>query len=91
MTVYTKAYKSPAINEKEILRYAGISKANEETQSLLNECLKISKDAFSYKVCYAEFDINCQPDFIDLTFAASDSKDLRKILSDSIFFGFRFT
>ena len=35
MTVYTKSYAAPAVNEKEILRYAGVVTPTEEISKLL--------------------------------------------------------
>ena len=50
--VYVKTDWAPPVNEKEILRYAGCSYADESVLKRLHECLRDCKDAFSYRVCY---------------------------------------
>ena len=57
MTVFTKFYDSPEFNKGEILRYAGVKKADAETEKLLESCLDECQNGFSYKVCFAEADI----------------------------------
>ena len=85
-TVYTKTYSEPDYNIKEILRYAGVKESTKEIDSLLADALSEIKGKLSYKVCYAEMPIYLSEDQIDLTFAKTSSRDLRKNLQscDSI-------
>lgn len=79
-TVETKTYAAPEFNKKEILRYSGCKSENEEIHRLIGDCLDECEDKFIYKVCFREFDISSKEDFIDLSFAKTTSKDLRKNL-----------
>ncbi len=74
MVILKKTYDAPAFNEKEILRYAGCKTADESTMKLLSDCIEVSKNAFTYNVCYT-----CVP--IDFVFSKTDSKSLGKNLS----------
>lgn len=80
MIPYTKIYSPPEVNKKEILRYAGVSHPTEEIHSLMTDCLELSLDSLSYKVCYIELPIKHYPDKIDLGFATSTSHSLIKNL-----------
>ena len=80
MTVLTKTYSAPPINEQEILRYAGVSRVTEEINLLLHECIELCVDKLSYKVCYREFDISFEDKCVNLGFAKTQSKDIRKNL-----------
>lgn len=74
-TVYINSYKAPEIDKKEILRYAR-SGENEQTVSLLDECIKETRDILSYKVCFRRFKIKRDDGGLDLGFAVSDSHSL---------------
>ena len=76
LTVLTKTYPTPAFNEKEALRYAGCSKADERTQTLLNECLKEVEDKLCYKVCYCEFGLEIKDTVCDFGVLRLNSKNL---------------
>ena len=82
MTVYTKSYAAPAVNDKEILRYAGVVTPTEEISELMAECLEIALGALSYNVCFAQFPIKHLPDGIDFGFASTNSVCLKKNLSE---------
>ena len=82
MTVYTKTYSAPAISEKEILRYAGVTSSTEEIAELMAECLDISLGSLSYNVCFAHFPIKHISGGIDFGFSVSSSECLKKNLSD---------
>ena len=64
------------INEKEVRLYA---RAPEGADDILHECIQEMKE-LSYRVCYAEFEIKFLDDALDLGFAVTRSKDLRKAL-----------
>ena len=57
MILHTKIYESPAVREKEILRYAGCAEADAVTASLMEDCLTEAADALAYKVCYRELPV----------------------------------
>ena len=54
--VYEKTYAYlPDFDKREILRYAGVKgEADEATLAVLDECLRESRNVFSYRVCYCE-------------------------------------
>lgn len=78
--VYTKAYVSPEVNQREILRYIGAREATPEISALVAECLSEAEDKLSYRVCYGEF-----PLFVGESIMLADieikSEDLKKNLS----------
>ena len=52
--VFVKTYSPTPFDEKEILRYAGYrGEVSPQIQEVLNECIKESENAFSYRVCFA--------------------------------------
>ena len=79
--VYLKSYDSPAVNEREILRYMGVGKNDETLLPLLQDCLREIEGRLTYRVCYREFDISFGDGVIDLGFAITNSKDLAKNLA----------
>ena len=55
--VFVKNYAAPPLDEKEVLRYAGHrGELSAQMQTALNECVKESENAFSYRVCYLTVD-----------------------------------
>ena len=55
--VFVKNYSAPPLDEKEVLRYAGHrGELSAQMQTALNECVKESENAFSYRVCYLTVD-----------------------------------
>lgn len=83
MTVYTKSYEPPKINEREILRYAGVRESSPEIMELLSTCLAELEGRLTYKVCYCEVPISVEGDNIDFGFSAVKSSKLGKNLSKS--------
>ena len=78
--VYTRTYRSPKIDRREILRYAGIIKEAPDIEGVLDECIAEVERKLVYRVCYAEFELKDMPDHLDLGFAKIDSGDLKKHL-----------
>ena len=57
-TVFIKTYAPPAIDEREILRYAGYrGQVDEQIQMLLKECLAECLPCLSYRVCYRAYNV----------------------------------
>ena len=82
-TVFTERSNPPAVNEKEILRYAGIksSAVTEEISALLKECLSQALPLMRYSACYATYPVKAEKGGVDLGFAKARSKDLSAALS----------
>lgn len=80
-SVVTKTYDAPEIREKEILRYAGVKKADEALLSMLRECISDARDALSYKVCYYEVPFSLSDGKCDFSHFSTNSKSLAKNLS----------
>lgn len=78
-TVFTKNYSAPEVNRRELLRYAGCDENAD--LGIIDECLTEISDKLTYKVCYAEFGISTDGDFVDLGFTKTDSADLKKNLN----------
>ena len=51
-TVYLKIYDAPLVNKKEILRYMGAKKEDDELLKIIDDSLKEALDKLTYKVCY---------------------------------------
>lgn len=79
-TVLVKSYNEPDFNMKEIYRYMGLSKEDEEISKEVLLCINECKNVLSYKVCYREFDININEDKINLGFSDVSSRGLSKNL-----------
>lgn len=80
-TINVKTYKNSPVNVKELLRYAGAKKADNELLQVVDECLNEALNCFSYKVCYSEFPILKNESYLDLGFLKTTSKDLKKNLN----------
>ena len=80
--VYVKTYDAPPYDTKEVLRYAGAKNPTEEITALMVECIDEIGDSLTYKVCYAEYSIEACDEDINLTFAKTNSQDLKKNLKD---------
>ena len=81
-TVLTRFYTKDDVpyNLGEINRYLGVKEENSDIRRLINECISEAEDAFTYKVCYREFDLKFEDEFIDLGFDKVKSKKLEKNL-----------
>ena len=65
MILHTKIYESPAVREKEILRYAGCAEADGATSALMADCLAEALGALTYKVCWREMNVDFQDGVCD--------------------------
>lgn len=87
-TVFVKRYTGDdsrfAVNEQEILRYAGypVKDMDEELRHLLDQVREELLYAFSYQVCYRRMEITWQEDQPLLPFSVT-SQDLAKCLRGS--------
>lgn len=75
-----KEYPAPEINRREILRYMQAKGDDGVLDALIDRGLAHSLDKLSYKVCFAEFPVIERDDTLDLGFALTDSRDLKKCL-----------
>ncbi|MBQ9086131.1 MAG: Vitamin B12 dependent methionine synthase activation subunit [Clostridia bacterium] len=80
-TVYTKQYDSPPVDRREILRYAGIRGEVSELEILLDDCLLETLNKLSYRVCFCQFPLREEGDALDLGFAVTESRDLKRHLA----------
>ena len=69
--VQVRHFAAPAVNRREILRYAGCRAETEDVAKLLDDCLAQALPVLTYAVCWAEFAV---PEAIA-------SRDLRKNLA----------
>ena len=70
----------PPIRMREVLRYMAAEKATDEMQALLAECMDEARDAFACRVCFRVLDVRIDGDGVDLGFAKTESRALRKNL-----------
>ena len=79
--IHTQVFDPPPINFGEMLRYAGIARETSELKALAESVLQEAMEKFVYRVCWAEFPVVFSREKIDLGFAVTESKDLRKNLT----------
>ena len=70
----------PPVDEKEALRYAGVKDPSPEILDLFRSLLPRAAAAVEPKLCYAEVPVT-PGDRLDLGFAKTDSRDLRRCLA----------
>ena len=80
MDIIVKNYQSPNINEKEILRYAGMKESTPEISKILKDCLAEINGKLNYDVCYLKTPITVSED-IDFKHFKVNSSALKKNLS----------
>ena len=80
--VYIKTYDAPPYDTREVLRYAGAKNPTDEIVALMQECINEVGDRLTYKVCYAESLVEVCDEEINLTFAKTNSRDLKKNLKN---------
>ncbi len=80
--VVFKEFPAPEISKREILRYMGCKESSPEIETLIDRSLDICRGKLSYKVCFAEFDVNISSPVCDLGFAKAESRDLAKCLAN---------
>ncbi len=81
MVVLKKNCTVGSFNKKEILRYAMCNGSDENTDKLLDECIKECEDVFTYNVCYTQLPVTFEADAVDLTFTKTTSTSLKTNLN----------
>ena len=79
-TVLIKTLDLPPICEKEALRYAGVRQSDEQTLTLLRQCIDEITGKCRGKVCYSVLDLTITDSEYDLGVFKLVSKDLAKTL-----------
>lgn len=80
--VCVKTYEEPAVNKKEILRYAGVGEETREVTKLLEKCLLEVREKLTYKVSFCEMRIKRDGEMLDFGFLKTNSKKLLKNLEN---------
>lgn len=83
MTILRKGYLSPAIREKEILRYSGCRVPDESTIALMHSCIDEAQKVLTYEVCYCILPVEIRGDICDFGCFSLTSQGLAKNLSSS--------
>lgn len=78
--IYTRSFSPPEIDRGEILRYAGVRGSAPEIDMMLDECIKETEKALSYKACYRVYNIKVNESEADLGFSKVSSRSLIKAL-----------
>ena len=81
MTEYV-SFDSPALNKREIMRYARSQNA-EEIEALLDECIEKCGGVLNYNVCFCELNFTITDDLCDFGAFSVRSLSLAKNLSDA--------
>lgn len=79
--VFTEEFSLPPENQREITRYMG-GAWSPETESLILQCAKEARGILTPRICYARFPISFRQDTLDLGFASTQSKGLKKNLAE---------
>lgn len=80
--VFVRSYPEPEIDRDEVLRYLGCGKSKpQDVAALIDKCVPMVMGKLSCKVCYRSFGISFEEDVIDLGFAKTESRALRKNLT----------
>ncbi len=82
MTVITKSYNAPPVNQKEIFRYAGVKKETPELSKMLDDCLASALGKISYKLCFCLIPVKTSENTVELGSTRVVSKDLSKNLGE---------
>jgi hypothetical protein len=80
MATCIKKYKNLPINKSEILRYLNSNTEDSKISKLIEDCIKELEGKLRFDVCYSEFQVAFNDNFLDLGFAVSTSQDLKKNL-----------
>ena len=80
-TVETPIYCAPPIDRKEVFRYAGVKEADSALDEMLDACLALAQDGFTYRACYAVYPITRTENGLSFGFFTTDSRDLAKNLA----------
>lgn len=80
--IYTKIYPPPIVDEREILRYAGVRRgdASDELSALLSSCIAECEGKLTYKVCYRRLPLDVCGNKISLGELVFFSDSLSKVL-----------
>ena len=74
--MFVQLFDPPSFNRREALRYAGVKESTPETEALLEECVQIAQEAWTYRVCWEEYPIVRTADGLDLGFMTIRSQAL---------------
>ena len=77
--IFAKELKAPKINERELMRYAGLKGAF--LTDALTETVKKYEDIFTYRVVYARLSVTVSGDKVDTGAFSVSSKTLSRALS----------
>ena len=91
MSVITvRILAAPAVNKREILRYAGIARGVCDFDELIDSCLAEALPVLEYKVCFCELECKIADNICDFGLFSVSSRDLAKNLAEvrsAILFG----
>ena len=76
-----KAFPEPAVNEREILRYAGVRTADAAVSPLLSSCLSEALPVLTYRAAWRELPVRTDGDLCDLGELCFHSAGLAKNLA----------
>lgn len=79
--VRTAAFPAPPVNKKEVLRYAGAKTADDVLAAMLDECISLAWDGFTYRVAYAVYPVMPTENGVSFGSFVIESRDLAKNLA----------
>lgn len=80
--VYLRTYPAPPLSLSEVLRYAGAGGSDQaDLVEMAGACARMAEGQLSYRVCWRTFPVTCDGDALDLGFARTDSRALRRCLA----------
>lgn len=78
--VISRRFENLPFCEREILRYAGVKSADENTTALMHQCIQEAKEVFDYRICYGVFPLENKNGVCDFGSFRFCSRDLSKAL-----------
>ncbi len=75
-------YSLPEISRREVLRYMSCGSANDETEALIDRCVKESENVFSCRIAYRELSLSSENGIISVGTLKIKSLDLQKALDN---------
>ena len=80
--VYSKYFKSPAVDRREIFRYTGSAEPTPELEEILDSCLCEAERVLTYQICYSIYPVSMCENTLDLGFTQTNSVGLARNLKN---------
>ena len=80
MDVFVNHYDLPQVDRREWYRYMGVGEPTARLNALAEKCLCEAEGCFSPRVCYCEFPVRVEGNFVEFPFWQGESRSLSSLL-----------